>query len=171
MGRAHPSQRIPLCIPGRCEAHIPQSTIHPILLVEDDPDDVEFVTRAFRRANVLNPLEVHSTVGDAQRYLTDGVEKPAAIITDVYLPRNTSGLDLIRWVRSNEPPLGDTAVIVMTVSVDRTHYQLASSMGAVGFLHKPVTDEVLLDTLRAAGVLVSRMVKGRKSGIILERRE
>lgn len=148
-----------------------RGSIHPVLLVEDDPDDVEFVTRAFRRANVLNPVEVQTNLRDAQRYLTDEPYKPAAIITDIYLPRNTSGLELIKWVRSNEPPLGDTAVIVMTVSIDRTHYQLASTLGAVGFLHKPVTDEVLLDTLRASGVVVSRMIRGRKTGLVLERRE
>ena len=80
-----------------------------VLYVEDDPDDVFFLRRAFRAENVNCHLHTVSDVAAAKSYLGGKVPyddrsrfpMPALVITDLTMPAiGESSLDLVSWIRS-----------------------------------------------------------------------
>lgn len=119
----------------------------PILLVEDDENDVFLVKYAFQAAGILHPLVVAHDGQEAMDYLS-GQGKyadrsqhpmPCLILLDLKLPR-VNGMEFLRWLRreSNVPSL---AVIVMTSSAHRHDIARAYELGANSFVVKPATVE------------------------------
>lgn len=93
-----------------------------ILLVEDNPDDVMFLGRAFEKAGcpvslrvIADGQEAVDYLGGAGRY-ADRKEHPLPIrvLLDLKLP-NHSGLEILEWLRGH-PDLKDLRVIVLTSS-------------------------------------------------------
>ena len=130
----------------------------PVLLVEDEPLDVAFVREIIETLSLLNRLDVATSAEAARIYLAR--IRPTLIISDVHLPRE-NGIDLLHWVRSQPPPLGDVPVVVLTSSTDRVHEFHAWALRALLFLNKPIERDVLLDALRGLGVLVTDTPRGR----------
>src|SRR6266516_3136966 len=100
-----------------------------ILLVEDDPSDVELTRRALQRAKLQNRVWI----------VADGVEalafpRPDLVLLDLKLP-NLDGRDVLMRIRE-EPRWQALPVVVLTAS-DAEHEQLAA-LAADGFLTKPV---------------------------------
>lgn len=131
------------------------TTEKPILLVEDNDDDVFLMKRALKGARITNPLYV---VDDGQRaidYLA-GTGKfsdrqshpfPAVIFLDLKLPMK-SGLDVLEWIRS-QPNFEDLIVLVLTSSSEPSDLKRAYSLGANSYLVKPPTADQLLDLAKA----------------------
>jgi CheY-like chemotaxis protein len=78
-----------------------------VLLVEDNPDDVELTLRAFKKNNILNPVRVAKDGVEALNILGLG-EKPAAkpvlpavVLLDLKLPK-IDGMEVLRRIRANE---------------------------------------------------------------------
>jgi CheY-like chemotaxis protein len=132
--------------------------MQPVLLVEDDPIDVEFVRSVVARLSLINILDVATSAETARMYLA-GIS-PILVITDVHLPGD-SGIDLLHWIRSQPPPLGNVPVVVLTASTDRVHQMHAWALRALLFLNKPIQRDVLLDALRGLGLLVTESPRGR----------
>ena len=130
----------------------------PVLLVVDEPLDVVFVREVIENLSLLNRLDVATSAEAARIYLARMT--PTLIISDVHLPRE-SGIDLLHWVRSQPPPLGDVPVVVLTSSTDRVHEFHAWALRALMFLNKPIEKDVLLDALRGLGLLVTDTPRGR----------
>ncbi len=94
----------------------------PILLVEDNPNDVELTQRAFAKANVANDLIVASDGVEALDYLfcrgafaaRDRSELPAVVLLDLKLPR-LGGLEVLRGIRGN-PSTRLLPVVLLTSS-------------------------------------------------------
>jgi CheY-like chemotaxis protein len=139
--------------------------VQPILVVEDDGDDIALLRHSLERMNLLNAVDVATSAKAARVYLNSST--PALVISDVYLPGET-GVDLLHWVREQPPPLGNVPVIMLSVSTDRIHQMRASALRALLFLPKPIRAEVLLDALRGLGLAVTRVVKGEGFGIVIE---
>lgn len=117
---------------------------HPIVLVEDNPDDVLLMQRAFRKLNLLNPLQVLADGEEAVRYLANPqTEAPALILLDLKLPRR-SGLEVLRWMRG-EAKLRRCPVVVLTSSREAPDVQAAYDLGANSYLIKPVEFQSFLD--------------------------
>lgn len=78
----------------------------PILLVEDSPDDALLIQRAFRKANLANPVQHVSDGEEAVAYLSGAppwsdrakFPLPVFMLLDLKLPRR-SGLEVLEWVR------------------------------------------------------------------------
>lgn len=136
----------------------------PILIVEDDPDDVFFLKRAFARLKLLNPIRVCKTTEDAIRFLEESL--PALMITDVHLPQK-SGIDLLTWLRQQPGDASNVPVIVLTGSSERVHEMRATDLHALIFLRKPIDVTTFLDTIRGLGLVVSRKKEGE---CVIERR-
>jgi CheY-like chemotaxis protein len=130
----------------------------PVLLVEDDPLDAEFVREVIADLSFLNTVDVVTSAEMARVYLARIT--PVLIISDIHLPRE-DGLQLLNWVRSQPPPLGNVPVVMLTVSTNRVHQLHAASLRALLFLNKPIREEVLLDALRGLGLLISETPSGR----------
>jgi len=126
-----------------------------ILLVDDSDDDCTLMRRAFAKSHVLNPvLAVHSGQ-EAIDYLS-GTGKyanraeyplPALILLDIKMP-GLSGLDVLRWVRS-QPGLRTLRVVMLTTSSDLRDMNSAYQLGANSFLTKPVDFERFVEVTRA----------------------
>ena len=126
------------------------ATAHsPILLVEDNPDDVLLMQRAFRKLNLLNPLTVLEDGEVAIKYLSElvaghpTVELPALVLLDLKLPR-CSGLEVLAWLRE-QPLLRRCPVVVLTSSKEAPDVRRAYDLGANSYLIKPVEFQSFLD--------------------------
>lgn len=132
--------------------------MQPVLLVEDDPLDADFVRTTISRLSVVNVVDVATSAKMARLYLARVT--PILIISDIHLP-GEDGIELLHWVRSQPPPLCDVPVIMLTVSTDRLHEMHAFALRALLFLHKPIERSVLLDALRGLDLLVTETSRGR----------
>jgi DNA-binding response OmpR family regulator len=141
--------------------------MRPILLVEDDPNDVLLVRDTLEQVNLINDIDVATTVDAARTYVQR--KMPALIISDIHLP-GESGLDFLHWLRGQPAPLGNVPVIMMSVSTDEVHHMRASALRALIFMTKPIKQEVLLDQLRGLGLLVTHIPQGEQAGLIIEYR-
>ena len=141
----------------------------PILLVEDEPDDVRFVKRALQRAELVNPLLIASTTEEAERACTSDGD-PVLVLLDVYLHGEDTGLDFLAWLRAQPKPLGDTPVVIFSVSMDQTHRVRAEALRSALFLGKPATEEVLSDAITAFGLVRTTEIRRGKRRRWLARR-
>jgi DNA-binding response OmpR family regulator len=141
--------------------------VRPILLVEDDPNDALLVRDTLGQVNLINDIDVATTVDAAKKYVSR--KMPALIISDIHLP-GESGLDFLHWLRDRPAPLGNVPVIMMSVSTDEVHHMRASALRALIFMTKPIKREVLLDQLRGLGLLVTHLPQGEQPGLVIEYR-
>ena len=122
-----------------------------VLLVEDNPDDVDLIVHAFRKARVPHPLEV---VRDGERaidYLAgrsafeDGEQQPlpAVVLLDLKLPRK-SGFAVLAWIRAT-PSLRHLPVVVLTSSGQDEDIRRAYELCANSYLVKRVRRDALTD--------------------------
>jgi CheY-like chemotaxis protein len=118
-------------------------TNHPVLLVEDDENDVFFMQRAFREAGIVTTLNVASDGQQAIDYLS-GKGKfadrhawplPCLVLLDLKLPY-VLGLDVLKWLRS-QPEFKSIIVIVLTSSRQDADIEKAYALGANSYLVKP----------------------------------
>lgn len=125
---------------------------HAILLVEDNEDDILLIERAFRKANVANPLVVVHDGEEAVAYLSDldGNPIPELVLLDLKLPRK-SGFEVLAWLRA-QPGLRRLPVVVLTSSGETPDIDRAYDLGANSYLVKPVGFEALLEMVKALGL-------------------
>lgn len=120
-----------------------------ILLVEDDSNDILFVQRAFRQANLNNPIRIVKDGDEAVNYLggknefanRDVYPLPALILLDLKLPRR-SGLEVLAWIRQQKY-LRRITVVVLTSSKESLDVDKAYDLGVNSYLVKPVKFESL----------------------------
>lgn len=127
---------------------------YPILLVEDNRDDVLMIQRAFHKANLAMPLHVVSDGDAAVLYLSgqgdysdrDQYPLPVLMLLDLKLPRK-SGLEVLEWLRQ-QPGLKRLVVVVLTSSKENIDINRAYELGANSYLVKPVRFAALLELVK-----------------------
>jgi CheY-like chemotaxis protein len=126
----------------------------PILLVEDDENDVFFLQRALKEERITNPVRVAEDGQEAVDYLS-GVGRfadrakfpvPCLIILDLKMPRRT-GLEVLEWIRAHHAFL-TIPVIVFTSSAQPEDIDRAYRLGANAFVVKPPSVEERLEFAR-----------------------
>jgi CheY-like chemotaxis protein len=122
-----------------------------ILLVEDEVNDVFFLKRALKKAEVRANLQV---VGDGQQAL-DYLECrepfndrakfpiPSIVLLDLKLP-HVMGLDVLKWIRL-QPEFRRLIVLILTSSRLERDIDEAYRIGANGYLVKPSTPEEMIE--------------------------
>ena len=129
-----------------------------MLLVEDDPNDILLIQRAFAKACLVNPLKVVRDGEEALNYLAGSGDfgdrgrfpLPSLILLDLKLPRK-SGLEILQWLRQ-QPALKHIPVIVLTSSKESSDVSRAYDLGANSYLVKPVGFEGLLELVKSIGM-------------------
>ena len=126
-----------------------------VLLVEDNPDDIDLVRHAFRKAGISASLQVVDDGDKAVAYI--GGEGPYAnrvlhpqprlILLDLKLPRR-SGFDVLTWARAHGPTM-HTPIVVLTSSDQDADIKRAYGCGANSYLTKPVGRDALVSMLTA----------------------
>ena len=118
----------------------------PILLVEDNPVDVDLTLRAFKRRNLINPVHVARDGEEALAWLPRweaGEPLPLVILLDLKLPR-VHGLEVLAQWKSN-PVSQSIPVVVLTTSEEDKDIDTAYKLGANSYIVKPVDFEKFLD--------------------------
>ena len=128
-----------------------------ILLVEDNPDDVELTLRAFQKSNVANEI---IAVGDGQdaldylfavgRHAGRDAFMPRVILLDLNLPK-ISGLEVLRRMRADERTKR-IPVVVLTTSNEEKDVIGSYDLGANSYVRKPVDFAQFLDAARQLGL-------------------
>jgi CheY-like chemotaxis protein len=127
----------------------------PILLVEDNPDDVFFMRRAMTTAGIESPLHVVTDGTQAIEYLSgtgafanrNAHPLPCVILLDLKLP-GMGGLDVLAWMRG-QPEFTTSVVIVLTTSREPRDVHEAYRLGANAYLVKPTSPAELAQVLSA----------------------
>lgn len=113
-----------------------------VLVVEDNPDDVLLLRRAFDRAEITSPIHVVSDGQEALDYLTgqgayadrSRFPLPAVILVDLQMPR-LSGLELLGRLREHAN-LRLIPTVVLTSSRDQRDIREAYDLGANSYIVK-----------------------------------
>ncbi len=128
----------------------------PILVVDDELDDLFFFRRAATAANLANPVDTADGGDAAIAWLTacaagdPGHVVPIAVILDLKMPRR-SGFEVLAWIREH-PDLHRLPVVVYTSSSLDPDVGRAYDLGANSYLVKPVTFDALVALIRTLGL-------------------
>ena len=125
-----------------------------ILLVEDDPNDVLLIQRAFQKAGLADSLKVVNDGDEAIEYLTGHgrfddrslFPLPYLLLLDLKMP-GTDGFEVLRWAR-NQENLKRLLIVVLTSSNLQADVDRAYELGANSYLVKPVGFDALTDLVR-----------------------
>jgi CheY-like chemotaxis protein len=115
-----------------------------ILIVEDSDDDYMATVRAFKKANLLNPVQRCTNGDQAIDYLLQRGEfsgpgkapLPNIILLDLNLP-GTDGKEVLRMIKA-DPNLQKIPVVVLTTSNAEQDIEQCYAAGANSYVQKPV---------------------------------
>jgi DNA-binding response OmpR family regulator len=128
-----------------------QNQNHTLLHVEDDPNDVLLLQRAFRKAGINLNIQSVSDGDKAVAYLSgadgygerDKFPAPSLVMLDLKMPRK-SGLEVLQWIRA-EAKLKRLLVVIFTSSRHDEDVNRAYDLGANSYLVKPVGFDMLVE--------------------------
>ena len=118
---------------------IDEAGLRPILLVEDNPMDLDLALRAFSRRKLTNPVEVARDGQEALEWIARweaGAPLPLVMLLDLKLPR-VDGLEVLRQVRAH-PLTQGLPVVVLTSSSEDKDIETAYRLHANSYIVKPV---------------------------------
>jgi CheY-like chemotaxis protein len=129
-----------------------------ILLVEDNPDDVELTRLAFEEANVANHLVVVRDGAEALDYLfargryasRDSTALPSIVLLDLNLPK-LDGREVLQAIRA-DAATRDLPVIVLTTSAEPFDVEASYALGVNSYIQKPVDFEQFVWAVRQVGL-------------------
>ena len=131
--------------------------LKPILLVEDDPRDLELTLLALERSQLANEVVVVRDGAQALEYLQQEGEfasrpdgNPAVVLLDLKLPKVT-GLEVLEVVRST-PSLKSIPVVMLTSSHEETDLLRSYELGVNAYVVKPVDFKQFVQAISDLGV-------------------
>ena len=115
-----------------------------VLLVEDDPEDIEIARRAFQRGGIANPLYAVRDGEEAMEFLhhtgryADAAKapRPGLILLDLNLP-GLDGRDVPKLIK-DDPDFHRIPVVVLTTSSEEVDVLGCYDKGANTYITKPV---------------------------------
>ena len=129
-----------------------------ILLVEDNPDDVELTLHAFRKHNLANRVHIVRDGAEAVDFLfRTGAYKdrhiednPHVVLLDLKLPK-VDGLEVLRRMKE-EPRTRMIPVVVLTSSREERDIMESYQLGVNSYIVKPVNFEQFTEAVRQLGL-------------------
>jgi DNA-binding response OmpR family regulator len=116
-----------------------------ILLIEDDPDDVELLEYSLRDYAVRYEMHVISDGGLVSNYLLGNAELPDIIVLDLNLPR-VHGKEILKKIKIT-PTYKDIPLLILTTSSTKEDIEYSYQHGANRFIKKPTTMEGVKSTI------------------------
>lgn len=122
----------------------PINPSQPILIIDDNDDDVEAALRAFKRTNLKNTVVRAATGAEGIAMLRERKVRPGLILLDLNMP----GIDgrRVLAILKGDNELRRIPVVVLTTSADDRDIEECYQLGANTYIQKPVD----LDGLFAA---------------------
>ncbi|MDB5857098.1 MAG: response regulator with CheY-like receiver domain and winged-helix DNA-binding domain [Ramlibacter sp.] len=128
-----------------------------ILLVEDDPKDVELTLEALSEYNLANEVVVVRDGVEALDYLygRGGFQaraggSPAVVLLDLKLPK-VNGLEVLRQIKS-DPDLNMVPVVVLTSSREEKDVVASYKLGVNAYVVKPVEFHQFVNAIKELGI-------------------
>jgi two-component system, response regulator len=129
-----------------------------ILLVEDNPDDVELTLRAFRQNNIFNKVVVARDGVEALDFLMgtgiyagrDLEDMPVVTLLDLKLPK-IDGLEVLKRIRGNELTRL-LPVVILTSSIEQKDVINGYKLGANSYVRKPIDFQEFIEAIKLLGL-------------------
>jgi two-component system response regulator len=129
-----------------------------ILLVEDNPDDVDLTLRSFEKNNISNKVVVAADGVEAIDYLfgrgkyadRDIKDLPVVVLLDLKLPK-ISGLEVLKNIRQDEA-LKLMPVVILTSSSQEEDVINGYKLGANSYIRKPVNFNDFQEAIKCLGL-------------------
>lgn len=151
---------------------MPVSVTKNILLIEDNPDDVELTLHAFKRNNIFNPIDIVRDGQDALDYLfraggfADGERrKPVLILLDLKLPK-VDGLEVLRKIKQ-DAYMKQIPVVILTSSKEEKDIVESYNLGVNSYIRKPVDFDRFVEAVKYIGyywLLLNEVSLGQHGG-------
>ena len=135
-----------------------ETTSIEILLVEDNPQDLELTQRALRKANLANYIHVARDGAEALEFLyCEGAhagrkieDTPKVILLDLKLPK-MDGLQVLKRIKS-DPRTRTIPVVVLTSSKEQNDVVESYHLGVNSYIVKPVNFERFAEAVQHLGM-------------------
>ena len=129
-----------------------------ILLVEDNPNDVELTLHAFKKQKLANRIQVVRDGAEALDYLfatgefagRDINQHPKVILLDLKLPK-VSGLEVLERIKA-DARTRSIPVVVLTSSGEERDIVESYHLGVNSYIRKPVDFEQFTESVRTIGM-------------------
>ncbi len=129
-----------------------------ILLVEDNPNDVELTLHAFDRHKLTNSVHVARDGQEALDYLFGAGEaapdadqlRPKIILLDLKLPK-VDGLEVLRAIRA-DAALRTVPVVILTSSREEPDVVESYNLGVNSYIVKPIEFDKFIETVQTLGL-------------------
>ncbi|HPR32495.1 MAG TPA: response regulator [Prolixibacteraceae bacterium] len=123
--------------------------LHPILLIEDNPLDLDLTLRAFNARRLSNPVEIARDGEEALDYIQkweNGNPLPVVVLLDLKLPK-ISGLEVLQVIKKH-PVFKKIPVVVLTTSSESTDVKTAYESGVNSYIVKPVDFDKFIEVAK-----------------------
>ena len=131
---------------------MPEQNIE-ILLVEDNPNDVELTLHALRREKLANRIHVVRDGEEALDFLFQRAQPslpPKVVLLDLKLPK-VDGLEVLRQIRSDVRTKA-LPVVILTASREEKDMVNGYKLGVNSYIQKPVDFEAFREVIRQLGL-------------------
>jgi CheY-like chemotaxis protein len=131
------------------------SNLSPVLVAEDNPNDVFLVRRAFQESQARNPVHAVENGEDAIQYLAGEGQYadrgaypfPALFLLDLKMPVK-DGLEVLRWLHEHPEIPNKLPVVVLSSAELPTEAQLADAKDIQACIVKPQSYSELREKIR-----------------------
>lgn len=129
-----------------------------ILLIEDNKSDIDLTLRAFKKANIENPVVILEDGKEALDYIfsrdkyqnNTNLEDPELILLDLKLPI-IDGIQVLKEIRSNEKTR-HYIVIILTSSKEESDLIMSYNLGVNSYIRKPVDFNQFVEAIKQIGI-------------------
>jgi CheY-like chemotaxis protein len=126
-----------------------ENCFQPILLVEDNPVDLDLTLRAFSSRKLTNPIEIARDGEEALAYVEkweNGYPRPVIILLDLKLPK-INGLEVLEVIKKH-PEFKTIPVVILTTSSETSDMKTAYQLGVNSYIVKPVDFDKFMDVAK-----------------------
>jgi len=135
-----------------------ETNVVELLLVEDNPEDLELAKRALKKARLTNRIHVARDGAEALEYIfCEGphagrniADVPKLILLDLKLPK-VDGLEVLRRIK-RDPRTQSIPVVVLTSSKEVSDVVESYSLGVNSYIVKPVDFERFAEAVQKLGL-------------------